>query len=354
MKELMYPKGGGIIKNVLASLMLTKSSIGNEDKIDMCKVNSRVASETNNTFYNDSFVFQGSDIKGNLFLTRLGFRGDGKECDSWLWMRLGSKKFSSPANIVKETSTEKVEAGGLSYKSLEKGSWEICYDGPIEPGVNHCSVRLIYTPSTEMYCFGVHADRKTYALALAEMPWSREYFQTLESEKAERIEQGGSLKGKVTLDGKEYNLDLYGFRDHSWGKRNWKMIRRYIWNLFAMESPLSFGGHKYTHICFTTVHYVSFRHLVTGWIAGPDSVLPIVSSSDMHQIGQDGRAPSLYSVSFRPKGGPVFKADVDRYNETEHSWMIQNNSFEVNEAYCTLTINDIKGVGMSEFGYVRN
>jgi hypothetical protein len=34
--------------------------------------------------------------------------------------------------------------------------------------------------------------------------------------------------------------------------------------------------------------------------------------------------------------------------------MLQGNDFEVNEAYCKLTIEGIEGQGMSEFGFSRS
>lgn len=359
MAETLYPHGGGIIKNSLASLLLSKSDIGKSKVIQMDLVNSRVSPSTGlvvgdeDEFYNDSFVFQGSDEKGNLFMTRLGFRGDGTICDSWLWVKLNNQKYTCPIEIVKDVHPGKVEAESLCYTPQKEGCWNITYSGPLDNGIENCSVNLNYKPTTKMYSFNVHADKKTYALALAEMPWSREYFKTLKSEKAERIEQGGILSGTVEMDGIVHNLTLKAFRDHSWGKRDWTMIRRYIWNLFAMEKPVKIHGGEFTHICFTTVNYISFNHLVSGWVAGPDMLLPIMASSDMTVIGGDGKAPSKYSVTFRPKGGPDIKAEVIRENDTEHPWMMQENSFEVNEAYCSVTVNGVKGYGMSEFGYTR-
>lgn len=359
MKEILYPHGGGFIKNTLASLMLSRSSVGSETEINKKLINSRVPPRDGlvvgekDEHYNDSFVFQGSDKEGRLFMTRLGFRSDGSICDTWLWMRLNNKKFVSPVTTVEGTSKDKIKAADITYTPLEEGCWKISYKGPLDNGISSCEVDLTYTPATRMYSFGVHADKKTYALALAEMPWSREYFKTLKSEKAERIEQGGILKGTVNMDGEIHNLDLLAFRDHSWGKRDWNNIRRYIWNLFAMESPLKINGRDYTHICFTTVHYISFNHLVSGWIAGPDSILPITASSDMHKLGAEGSAPEEFTVIFRPKNSPEFKVKVTRDNKTEHPWMMQNDLFEVNEAYCSFSINGIKGCGMSEFGYTR-
>ena len=97
----------------------------------------------------------------------------------------------------------------------------------------------------------------------------------------------------------------------------------------------------------------SFKHLVSGWIAGPDSVLPIVEASDMNLLASDGVIPEDYEIVFRPKGHKPVTGQVHRSGATQ-SWVVQENDFEVNEAYCSLTLEGIRGQGMSEFGFSRH
>lgn len=128
-------------------------------------------------------------------------------------------------------------------------------------------------------------------------------------------------------------MAMRGVRDHSWGKRKWSFIKRYIWNVFSFSEGISLGGNTYRYLVYATVNYgTSFRCLVSGWIGGDASVLPIVAATDQAQLGEDGVIP-------------------------EQSWFMQNGEFEVCEAYCTFEAKGPEGagsdVGMSEFGYSK-
>ena len=43
------------------------------------------------------------------------------------------------------------------------------------------------------------------------------------------LEQHGRARGTVTVDGREYAIDGFGLRDHSWGPRTWQAPRYYRW-----------------------------------------------------------------------------------------------------------------------------
>ena len=43
------------------------------------------------------------------------------------------------------------------------------------------------------------------------------------------LEQHGRAVGKVTVDGREYAVDGFGLRDHSWGPRYWQAPKYYRW-----------------------------------------------------------------------------------------------------------------------------
>jgi len=158
----------------------------------------------------------------------------------------------------------------------------------------------------------------------------------------------------MIIDGEKFDINMLSSRDHSWGKRNWAFMKRYIWNILCLEDDLVINSRNYRYLVYTTVNYgSSFRHLVTGWIAGRESVLPIVEASDMAQLGEDGIIPEIFETKFRAQGSPVFTIKTCR-SSIEHSFLTQENQFEICEAHCTISINGIKGYGMSEFGYVKD
>ena len=48
-----------------------------------------------------------------------------------------------------------------------------------------------------------------------------------------RTEQAGRIKGTITVEGRTIAFDSIGFRDHSWGARNWGVNYHYKWGHVA-------------------------------------------------------------------------------------------------------------------------
>lgn len=51
-----------------------------------------------------------------------------------------------------------------------------------------------------------------------------------------RIEQAGRIKGRLTIDGRAFDFDTTGARDHSWGIRDWQVPQHWTW-LHAQAGP---------------------------------------------------------------------------------------------------------------------
>jgi hypothetical protein len=356
-KPILKPQGGSFIKNAVGTALVRLGRRSQEIGKDKERMNRRVLPpQGEHLHFNDSFVFQGSSNRDVMFMSRLGFRDDGTEAEVWVFLDLGGHKLVNTNTVVSlsAVSDTDISAGGLRYQyQPDDDTWHITYQGPLD-NAEHCTVDLTYRPTTRIYLSSEHMDSASTGKAMAEMPWSRAYFERLKSERQVRMEQGGTIRGTVVVDGTEHAIDLQAFRDHSWGKRDWSFLNRYIWNILSLGSPLPLGGHEYTHFCYTTVDYgTSFKHLVSGWIAGPTSVLPIVEASDMNLLASDGVIPKDYDIVFRPKGHKPVTGQVHRLG-VAHPWLLQGNDFEVNEAYCKLTIEGIDGQGMSEFGFSRS
>lgn len=356
----MRPVGGRRIKTILAWLLIRLGSHKREDKLGLEYSNVRVPPlpGTDIENYNDSFVFQGSDREGSLFMTRIGFRKGGREAEVWLWMVLEGKKYVIDRDLVELDPEDQatISAGGITYTCLdrEKSTWRITCEGKLNGGKVECSVDLTFTPRSEIYHSGIHMSPWSFAKAMSEMKWSREYFNRLRSENQTRIEQGGVLQGQVVVNGKKVSLDLPGIRDHSWGKRDWTYINRYIWNILSFQHDIMINNEAYRYLVYTTVDYgSSFRHLVTGWIGGENSVLPIVEASDMSALGVDGTIPEFFLTRFRARGGPVMQIKYRR-SRIEHPWITQQGGFEINEAQCRCRVGEARGSGMSEFGFALN
>ncbi len=315
--------------------------------------------------YNDSFVFQGSGKEGNMFMSRLAFRGPSEPKEVWVFVDQQGRKFTNPKPLVGQDvpAQGEIAAGGLSFQwQGGDDSWRIRYLGELlddEGRRVDADIDLVYRPRSAMYLSSQHMDCRSTGKAMAEMPWRRGYFRKLSSERQVRMEQGGILAGEMRLGKKTQTVELAAFRDHSWGRRDWSFLNRYIWNILALDEPLYQDGHAFDYLCYTTVDYgSSFRHLTAGWIAGPEKVLPIVATSDMHQLASDGQVPKRYQVAFQPAGGQFWQGEIRRPGP-DQAWFMQDGGFEVNEAACTFAFSSpaghrLTGRGMSEFGFQRS
>ena len=356
-RDGLVPEGGSRLKNALAIAMVKAGAKKRPHWQSVSLADSRVPvpEGVDKANYNDSFVFQGADSEGNVLLTRLGFRGGGKEAEVWMWGVFDGKRYANGERSVlltPDANPEEIAAAGLKFELVSPGEWKLTYKGTLNGKASE--VRLNWKADAAMYCSADHMDPKGTALAMAEMPWSREYFQRIRSEKQIRIEQGGILKGTITTDGKTFDVDMKGIRDHSWGKRDWTFLNRYLWTVLALDEPADIAGIKVKYLAVSPVDYGdSFKRLASGWIASEDKILPVSFVTDLFEIGGDGVIPGKFTLRFRVPGSDPITLEVER-RPPEMPWLVQNAGFEVNEAWCGITLNGVKGVGLSEFGYAAD
>ncbi|RLB57658.1 MAG: hypothetical protein DRI34_07185 [Deltaproteobacteria bacterium] len=353
--ERLRPRGGGLLKNLAATCLVAlgqgRLASARHRKLADRRVPPSPPFDEN---YNDSFVFQGSGGDGTMFMSRVGLRGDGSRAEVWVFLDIDGRKLVNGDTLVPARARQQhISAGGLSYRYLpERGGWRVSFSGALQ-GAGDCRLELDFTPTARLFLSSRHMDARSTGRAMAEMPWSRQYFARLRSERQVRIEQGGLLEGRLWLDGRERELRLRAFRDHSWGRRDWSFINRYLWNIISLERPLDLGGVRCRYLCLTAVDYGdSFHHLVSGWVAGSRRLLPVVACSDMHRLAGDGVIPRDYDIVFRARGRRPLRCRVTRSGR-EHSWLLQDGDFEVSEAWCRAEIEGVAGQGMAEFGFSR-
>ena len=353
-RDGLAPEGGSRIKNALAIAMVKSGAKKRPEwqSVSLADVRVPIPEGLEEAHYNDSFVFQGADSQGNVLLTRLGFRDGGKDAEVWMWGAFNGERYSNDERYVKLTSDANsldIAAAGLSFELIREGEWCLTYKGTLNGKLSE--VNLNWKADAAMYCSADHMDPRGTALAMAEMPWSREYFERIRSEKQVRIEQGGILTGTFKVDGRSFDVNMRGIRDHSWGKRDWTYLNRYLWTVLALDEETEIAGIKVKYLAVSPVDYGdSFKRLASGWIAGDDDVLPVSFATDLMEIGGDGIIPGKFTLKFRVPGSKLLTLEVDR-RQPEIPWVMQGGGFEVNEAWCGVTLNGVKGVGLSEFGY---
>lgn len=359
-KSGLRPKGGSRLKNKLAELMIRKGASDHRSISEYSQVDVRIPPSTSQTGvdYNDSFVFQGFNAEQGVgYLTRLGFRDDGELTEVWFWLDVKGKIYYNREQFFHNSPADKtgLSKGGVTFRVLNEGEYEITWKGKSEPDNQDIHVQFVFKADSPHYLMSEHRDPRAYGKAMAEMKWSREYFEKLRAEGADRYERGGVSTGTVKIgDNEALNVSLKGFRDRSWGKRNWLYIKRYLWNLISLKEDLVIQGKSYNYIIYTTVNYgETFSHLVSGWAGGKDGIRAISYASDMTKLGEDCIVPKDYETSFRlMDSDDVITLQVNA-REGSHSWFVADGQFEVNETFAEFEVKGrgIKGEGMQEFGF---
>lgn len=87
--------------------------------------------------------------------------------------------------------------------------------------------------------FNYAVDVSAYAMskAMALEPWNRQYFENLKSHHQTHFEQYGTVTGTAIIDGKSFNINTSGLRDHTFGyKRDWNDFHRYVIHWIQLEN----------------------------------------------------------------------------------------------------------------------
>ena len=108
---------------------------------------------------------------------------------------------------------------------------------------------------------------------------------------------GLTVNGSIRLrhsdneDGNLYHLNAApGFRDHSFGKREWTNMSRYIWlGTVSFDSPIFINGEPYTHMSDTACYGTSFKQMVAGGLMGLQfaPIIPFTGMTHMKDIANE-------------------------------------------------------------------
>ncbi|XP_063239939.1 uncharacterized protein LOC134540860 isoform X1 [Bacillus rossius redtenbacheri] len=150
-----------------------------------------------------------------------------------------------PDTVLFEAQDDQFGAEGVSAAMLQPmRKWRAQFDGDMRsearPGELH-RVRIDVTFSSEWPHFNFDTDLHPAVLcrALAREPWSRRYFDNLKNAHQTHYEQMGFIDGTADIDGRVVQLQMQGFRDHSYGdKRDWELMHRYSFHMLFLESGL--------------------------------------------------------------------------------------------------------------------
>ena len=407
--EGLEPRAGPFWKVYVAYMLIQCDRLvrPKKKKLDnLGWLESRHFEKSDHDCFNDSFYWWASnhpkDRTRMCVTTRLGFHGiGGKRVTPWLVFDIDGETYGLPEDFVSAAMPSKdtndiaaVDEKGhfLRYTCLEPmKQWRLEYNGMVVPlnSGDHCksipaTMDLSIKVTQPAFYYQKDWDQLAVAKSMSSQPWSVKFFQNLRSEHQEHYEMGTTVSGTLNVAKQEsYCLKASfvnspGFRDHSFGKRDWTIMVRYLWlGTVSFVQPLVIGGCKYTHMSGTAVHYgTSFKHMVAGGLMGPATqerpIIPFTGMTHMKVIAKEWYEksaeegakksfghliPNYIELSISIKGSRMpLKLKVWR-NAWKHGFFMQDNTFEVHEGTSVYTIShengqEVEGHGLLEFGGV--
>ncbi|MGZ4944066.1 MAG: DUF7064 domain-containing protein [Halobacteriota archaeon] len=295
---------------------------------------------------NDSSFFYGGDREGNAFYCRMAFRGPQRRHEYALDYYLKDLGFFGIRDDPGPDG-EGFEMGSLRWEPLEIGQrWRIAYDGPVEDragDIHQSKVDLVFTGEHPLCDFDDTLDREQEANVIASKKWTKSFFLSLRELSQTHIEQGGNLKGTITLDGTRYDLTMRAVRDHSFGSRSWRAWDRHYFIIGSADN-----GYRWT---VTAFRLDFLDQLKAGYVIDKEGkVDPIVDCPTLEEVSAKQLLPDEGVITLRTRSGEVHTLDFFRHG---HFSYLLDDSYFLSEGIGSYRFNGSEGLGMVEFGFKK-
>jgi hypothetical protein len=311
--------------------------------VDLSRLEER-QTPTGSSFFNDSFYFCGRDASGTSLVFRLGLRPQQR---TELWCDLivpGLGRFR--ALSVEATDAGRIAHAGLAFECVEPGRvWKITYAGSMETPERAAKVdfELLFQADAPIVDFGVHGDSWSLAGYLAGQKWTRAWFEKLKDLSQVHYEQGGTLNGIIRVEGKTREVSLPAVRDHSFGPRNWKAMRRHVWLMALLEDG--------SHVNLSLVSYDFLPYMHSGYRIAKDRIEPVTRAPRFEDLPAKNTQGSSFDCSFRVGKSEtlILRCRVDDLLE-----YTMDGAYDFFEGLATFSLGSLKGTGICEFGHAHD
>ena len=290
--------------------------------------------------FNDSFYFGGRDRAGTSAVFRLGFR-PGQPTERWCDLVLPGTGHLAAAGPVGPDAGG-IRCGGLELDCLEPArSWAVRWSGPMRRGDRTHDVRadLRFTADAAVVDFGRDGDTRSLAGYLARERWSGEWLRKLGDLRQVHYEQGGTLEGRVSVDGVERAVRLAAVRDHSFGSRDWRAMRRHAWLMALLDDG--------SHVNLSLVSYDFLPYMHSGYRVEHGAVSPVTRAPRFEDLPAENGPGTSFTASFGIGDGENHRLECRVEEVLEYSMDGQYRFFEGLAAF---RLGSRSGVGICEFG----
>ena len=292
--------------------------------------------------FNDSSYFAGISKEGVTFVTRQAFRVD-KPNENWMMIHIpGEGVFGFENREMKEGEGFKQDS--LIYQCEKSGEeWNIRFEGELPQGSKKGFLKLdlSWKGTAPIVVFDkVGTTSQQVSKQIAAEKWNGYFFKKLKELDQVHYEQAGKLTGSFVWNGKEYNTEFTGVRDHSWGVRNWEDWDRHFWLLGLLEDGRFFN--------FSKISYSFVKNLQAAFIYNFDHYKTMHHIPLLEEIKMDCLMPKKLSFDvMEDKGGALKNMSL----EMKHFFPFHmDNDYYLRQAKADFVYDGVKGVGIAEMG----
>jgi hypothetical protein len=237
--------------------------------------------------WNESYYFNFHDEKNQLTaFMRIGNKINKNEKSMFFYLM--SPNITAGIKLEAPVDENPLYNAGLSYQKLSSGKWRLKYQG------------TIFDPLDEDQ-FNVKMDVTWEALNPL-----MDYVDCVSEKQAElssnvvseHYEQFGKAKGKVVIDGEEYEIDALGERDYSLGVRAWGSPKMWMWINSAFSTDEAFNITKLS---------VEEGDIDAGYFYTGSANQPLIKSEIELEFNQG--LPSKFSMVLYDKNGTEYPVD---------------------------------------------
>lgn len=293
-------------------------------------------------FFNDSSYFNGIDNSGQFFLSRMSFR-TGRNNEHWL------EFYSKEHGLLRKKDSPGVEGegfsqGAFSFEMLEPGqSWKIRFDGTMindSGSSKNVSFDLIYEATTPLIDFQHAMMIEQTSRMISEQKWSKIFFAKLEEMKKMHFEQGGKLKGTISVEGKSTTYEFSSMRDHSWGKRIWGDWKRHVWICGMLDNG--------DCINVSMISYDFLGQLSAGYYVKNGQVTYLKSCPKMESFASAPLFPDTGELELIFGQEEKVILSWNRINFVPYD--MDNGEYKIFEGISRVKVGKLKGNFVTEFG----
>ncbi|XP_037935954.1 uncharacterized protein LOC119669961 [Teleopsis dalmanni] len=311
----------------------------------------------------DVVSFMGANVKGEKLMITMERRRRGvlKAC-IYIWLPgkglLCSPNLPDMVYFTTDGQKDNVEFRGSGlhiYPEQCMRVWRVCYEGELKQvdakELLKVKLNLKFSSSSAHFDYNRDLSASVIADSVAREAWNDAFFNMLRTvdqhlEKRMHYEQNGTIEGEISLNEQKLNLQMKGFRDHSFGtERCLSTINRYVYFALFLEDG--------TNMVIGNLSQPSFflSSLKVGYVCDKEGVYnPITSCNfELYTYGEKGTPPQHQNFIVHTAEHKYFvqikeEETAVRYNGGDWESKVFNQ-------FISCSVNGIQGHGLTEYLY---